>query len=86
MDFTALKKMGVVLKRAMYFITCSGKTMYPFRMNEDFITSQLIGVERKNTWDIENHDSYRQMSLFDDYQISAPVSGEDKESVVTGIL
>lgn len=86
LDFTALKKMGVVLKRAMYFITCSGKTMYPFRMNEDFITSQLIGVERKNTWDIENHDSYRQMSLFDDYQISAPVSGEDRESVVTGIL
>ena len=86
LDFPDLKKMGVVLKRAVYFLTCSGRTMYPFRMNEDFIASQIISAERRKAWDIENHDSYRQMSLFDDYQISAPVSGEDRESVITGVL
>ncbi len=67
LDFPDLKKMGVVLKRAMYFITCSGRTMYPIRLNQDFITSQLIGAEHKKAWDIENHDSYRQLSLFDDF-------------------
>ena len=86
LDFSDLKKMGVVLKRAVYFITCSGRTMYSFRMNENFITSQIISAEHKKAWDIENHDSYRQMSLFDDYQISAPVSGEDMESAVTGVI
>lgn len=31
LDFEDLKKMGVVLKRALYFITCKGKMMYPDR-------------------------------------------------------
>lgn len=86
LDFSDLKKMGVVLKRAVYFLTCSGKMMFPVRMNENFITSQLIGEEHKRAWDIENHDSYRQLSLFDDYQVSAPVTREDRVSVVTGGL
>ena len=86
LDFPDLKKMGVVLKRAMYFLTCSGRTMMPFSLNENYITSQLVGAEHKKIWDIENHDSYRQLSLFDDYQIVAPVSGEDRVSAVTGLL
>ena len=60
--------------------------MVPVRMDENFITSQLIGVESRKAWDIENHDSYRQLSLFDDYQVAAPVSREDVVSVVTGTL
>lgn len=36
LDFEDLKKMGVVLKRALYFITCKGKMMYPIRMDEDY--------------------------------------------------
>lgn len=86
LDFADLKKLGVVLKRAMYFITCSGRTMYPIRMNEDFITSQLISTEHKKVWDIENHDSYRQLSLFDDYHVAVPVQMEDQISAMTGIL
>jgi putative DNA modification/repair radical SAM protein len=86
LDFPALKKMGVVLKRAMYFITCSGRMLQTVPMNENFITSQLVGAEHKKAWDIENHDSYRQLSLFDDYQVAAPVSQEDKVSVITGSL
>ena len=37
LDYTSLKRMGVVLKRAVYFITCEGRQMYPLRMDEDFI-------------------------------------------------
>ncbi len=86
LDFPDLKKLGVVMKRAVYFITCSGRTMYPIRMNENFITSQLIGAEYKKVWDIENHDSYRQLSLFDDYHVTAPISKEEKLSVLSGVL
>lgn len=84
LGFDDLKKLGVVLKRAAYFITCSGKTMYSLRMNENFIASQLVSAEHRKVWDIENHDSYRQLSLFDDYHVAAPVTAEDRLSVVSG--
>ena len=32
LDFGDLKKMGVVLKRALYFLTCGGKMMYPVKL------------------------------------------------------
>ena len=49
LDFPALKKMGVVLKRAQYFITCNGKMMHPVRMEENYITNQLTYTEQKRT-------------------------------------
>lgn len=69
LDFDGLKRIGVVLKRARYFITCSGKMEVSFRLDEDSITSALIGDERRKVWDIENRDSYRQLSLFDDMHL-----------------
>lgn len=72
LDFTDLKKMGVVLKRSVYFITCSGKMMYPITISEDYITNALISDEQRNRYQIEHHDSYRQLSLFDDYK-AAPI-------------
>lgn len=86
LDFPDLKKMGVVLKRAMYFLTCSGKMMVPVRIDENFIAGQLIGMEHKKAWDIENHNSYQQLSLFDDYGVTAPVAWEDRVSAATGAL
>lgn len=67
LDFNDLKKMGVVLKRALYFITCNGRMMYNTRMDENFITSQLISTDQKKVYEISDHNSYRQLSLFDDY-------------------
>lgn len=69
LDFDGLKRIGVVLKRARYFITCSGKMEVSIRMDEDSITSALIGDERRKVWDIENRDSYRQLTLFDDMRL-----------------
>ena len=34
-----------LLKRAMYFITCKGKMMYPTKMEEDYITRNLLNVK-----------------------------------------
>ena len=44
LGFEDLKKMGVVLKRALYFITCSGKMMYPTKLEEDYITRNLLSI------------------------------------------
>ncbi len=71
LDFPDLKRLGVVLKRALYFITCSGRTMYPIRIDEDYITSHLIPVEHQKSWELEHHGMYRQLSLFDDCHVEA---------------
>ena len=65
LGFEDLKKMGVVLKRALYFITCSGKMMYPTRMEEDYIARNLLETKEKLPVEVRNM-GYRQMSLFDD--------------------
>lgn len=86
LDFESLKKMGVVLKRAMYFITCSGRMMYPTRMDEDYITSHLVGDERRAVWDISQQGTYRQLSLFDDMKLNMAPAPADRYSVVTGSM
>lgn len=76
LTFADLKKLGVVLKRAQYFITCSGKLMDYVKIDQDHITSCLLGDERRKAWDITHKDSYRQLSLFDDLHLEAiPASG-----------
>ena len=64
LDFADLKKIGVVLKRALYFITCNGRTMYPIRMDEDYITRQLLADQTQIPKEIRNA-GYEQLSLFD---------------------
>lgn len=66
LDFMSLKKMGVVLKRAHYFITCGGKQMYHTPIEEGYITRQLVSVDKKDIWKIEHaNESYTQMTLAD---------------------
>jgi len=66
LDFNDLKKMGVVLKRAVYFITCNGRLMYPIKIDENFITRQLLASGERLPFGIEKDITYRQLSLFDD--------------------
>ena len=68
LNFEHLKKIGVVLKRALFFITCNGKTMYPIRMNEDYITRNLISNEQGRRPSPDGL-TYKQLSLFDDYHM-----------------
>lgn len=68
--FEDLKKMGVVLKRAVYFITCSGRMMYPVKIHEDAIAAQLVSEEKRKQWQLSQSGLYRQMSLFDDFHMA----------------
>lgn len=87
LDFSDLKKLGVVLKRAIYFILCSGKTMYPFPMNEDYIARNLLDAGERLPEQIrESTNSFRQMSLFDDFHMELPVSPIERTSNLLGQL
>ena len=70
LQFDDLKKIGVVLKRALYFICCNGKMMYRTKIDEDYITRNLLDTENKRPPQPDLIDgrevTYRQLSLFDD--------------------
>lgn len=70
LDFPDLKKMGVVLKRALYFITCKGKMMYPTKMDEDYIARNLLNTGERLPMEVVNM-GYQQLSLFDDVRFDA---------------
>lgn len=66
LDYFDLKKMGVVLKRAQYFITCSGKMMEHMKVSEDMILSRMIGDAAGECRRImDSGITYQQLSLFD---------------------
>lgn len=67
LDFQALKKFGVVLKRAMYFITCGGKSMIPLKINESFILTNLLGLRERLPASVAGEPAYEQLSLLDLY-------------------
>ncbi len=46
LDFSGLKKLGVVLKRAQFFLTCSGKMAEGLRINSDGVLRHLVALER----------------------------------------
>lgn len=68
LSFEDLKKIGVVLKRALYFITCNGRMMYPTKIEENYIVRNLTYVNqkeaRKKQLSLQDGMMYEQMSLF----------------------
>lgn len=62
--FEHLKKMNVSLKRALYFITCNGKMLYRTRIEEDYITRNLLNVKERLPFDVDGV-TYKQVTLFD---------------------
>lgn len=69
-EFEHLKRMGVVLKRAHFFITCKGRMMYAVPLEETYIMRQLTDMNRKDNWQIQHQQDYQQMSLFDDFHLA----------------
>ena len=45
LNFEGLKRLGVVLKRAQYFLTCSGRMMQGLRVSEDGLLRHLVSLE-----------------------------------------
>ena len=61
LTFEGLKRLGVVLKRAQYFLTCSGKPLSGLRVREDGLLRHLAALEAPALAGPEPE----QLSLFD---------------------
>lgn len=80
LNFDNLKGLGIVLKRAIYFITCNGK--YYINSNKfsfSFIETNLLIQEKRSLSTIKD---YNQISLFD----SLSPTKEDGIKCITGNL
>ncbi len=62
LDFDGLKKLGVVLKRARYFITCKGKSISPLPMDNPAV---IAGAIRERGFSQTPIGAPEQLSLFD---------------------
>lgn len=83
--FEDLKRIGVVLKRALYFITCGGKMMYPTKLEEDYIVRNLTSEKDRVQFGGDGM-TYRQMSLFDDGHWSLQPEPDTVYRAVSGQL
>lgn len=83
LTFADLKKIGVVLKRALYFVTCNGKMMYPVKLDEDYIVRNLTDEKERVRFGSDGM-SYRQMSLFDDGSFVRPLSVTEQLQTAAG--
>lgn len=85
LTFADLKKIGVVLKRAVYFITCNGRMMYPTKLEEDYIVRNLT-VDKERIRFGSDGMTYRQMSLFDDGMFGRDVTPQESLQAAVGQL
>ncbi len=69
LDFTDLKKLGVVLKRAQYFLTCKGKAMRGLYVTPDTALRNLITEQGRA---LLPQQQMEQLSLFDTASLLEP--------------
>ena len=60
-SFEGLKRLGIVMKRAQYFITCSGRMLPGLRFGRDSVYRRLAGLEQAEP----GREGWQQLSLFD---------------------
>lgn len=74
LTFENLKKLGIVLKRARYFITCDGKYFDAIKsFHSNFISENLLFLERVSS----GSSNYVQTSLFDTLDAPLPMSSSN---------
>lgn len=78
LGFDSLKKLGVVLKRAQYFILCSGKTATGVNITEDGVLRSLLSSKAYESI----KEGAVQLSMFD----SSKTTEEEIRKCITGQL
>ena len=83
LDYNGLKKIGVVLKRAQYFILCSGKKADGLKVTESAVMRELMSASCVKNFDNSGNyleESTTQLSLFD----TQDPTKEDFQKCLTG--
>lgn len=65
LHFDGLKKLGVVLKRAQYFITCGGKTTDGLKVTPDAVLQSLLSEKTLDLYRRDFFSTSEQLSLFE---------------------
>lgn len=73
LDFQALKKLGVVLKRAQFFITCKGRPLEGLKVSEHTLLRSLMSGQQLAPF---QPPQYEQMTLFEDHNLAALPAAE----------
>ncbi len=84
LGFAELKKIGVVLKRALYFITCEGRMMYRTKLEEDYIVRNLTYLKEARPVEVGS-TRFEQLNLFDMMQDDT-VTYRELDKVNTKVL
>ncbi len=69
LDFDALKKMGIVLKRAQFFITCKGRAARYVTIDSENAAKMLISQSARDNFRITAGEAV-QLSLFDSRRLN----------------
>lgn len=80
LSFEDLKKMGIVLKRAKYFITCGGGMMPGVRFSQPFIYQNLTADVRLRPGELPVNAPVQQLSWFDTPAL-LPQPGEVRQTL-----
>ncbi|MEK3899762.1 putative DNA modification/repair radical SAM protein [Paenibacillus sp. FSL R7-0179] len=80
LDFHALKKLGVVLKRAQFVITCKDKPLEGLKVSEHTLLRSLMSGEQFAL----QQPQVEQLTLFDDFNLSTLPAAGDWNSINKG--
>ena len=80
LDFDGLKKLGIVMKRAQYFITCKGKAMPYVKIDREYAGKMLIADSAKDNFKVSAGD-ISQLSFFDLPQLNNSFIEKQRERV-----
>lgn len=82
LHFDGLKKLGVVLKRAQYFITCSGQTADGIKITPNAMLRSLLSEKILGQYHLGSSSQAEQLSLFDQPSM-LPLPQEDIRQCIT---
>ncbi len=83
-DFDGLKKMGIVLKRAQYFITCKGRAAQYVTIDKENATRMLISSSARDNFRISASD-VTQLSFFDTRRLNDRYIAAKTERMVVNV-
>ena len=84
LDFDGLKRMGIVLKRAQYFITCKGRAMPYVTIDRGYATLMLTSDSAKENFKITSAE-VSQLSFFDMPQLNDRYIEKQNERMVINV-
>ena len=79
LNFSDLKKLGVVVKRAQYFVTCGGKTLDSLKITQDAVLRSLMSDKTLSAYheNFPTQSTSEQLSLFEQPLIIHPTSSQE---------